>query len=642
MSTRQTGAVPTVTPLRIAGDTHVGKVRENNEDSLVVDPAIGLLAVFDGMGGANAGDIASQTARDFVRTFVTARRGTLAPKPLLEGAILGACAAVYEAGMRQKELHGMGTTAVACLVVDSKHVVIGHVGDSRAYLLRGGRLQALTKDHTIVEELVQRGLLNAEEAERHPYKNILSRNLGSRPDTRVDLLELTLEPGDRLLLCSDGLYGYASAEAIQYILGSGDAPEHVARDLIELALRGGGGDNVTTIIVEAAAPARTSTQVVRTSGATAWWQMRGRFMQAAKERGLAGNPIVRGLPPDEALELVGSSLCQAVFHDLEKSTGVNVWTFAQNLAGGWFEQGGDWGSVRGMIDILGMSARTVVEEIRVQDASLGFLLDVAVSRALVVAELALGGLLAERLRKMDTDLIEISTALHETLDGGMTAGSGAAGRRGEIDAPAASDSQDGEGGGQFVDRATIPFMRLERAVTSSDVSVDLLDAIKKTITIASARLPPRGSDLVKQILGSVESIATEGSGNFATAVLAARELYGTRSVDESGVMPLFDALEQARVLVASSVQQIQTTDANRARCLRAVSSAHQRLVGATTGLVLEAVAPISEKLREAQAVTSELRSQVATAERRRADLERRFATTIDPSAPWGSRGSTEW
>ncbi len=625
MSTRQTGAVPTVTPLRIAGDTHVGKVRENNEDSMVVDPAIGLLAVFDGMGGANAGDIASQTARDFVRTFVTARRGTLAPKPLLEGAILGACAAVYEAGMRQKELHGMGTTAVACLVVDPKHVVIGHVGDSRAYLLRGGRLQALTKDHTIVEELVERGLLSADEAERHPYKNILSRNLGSRPDTRVDLLELALEAGDRLLLCSDGLYGYASAEAIQYILGSGDAPEHVARDLVELALRGGGGDNVTVIIVEAAAPARTSTQVVRTSGATAWWQMRGRFMQAAKERGLAGNPIVRGLPPDEALELVGSSLCQAVFHDLEKSTGVNVWTFAQNLAGGWFEQGGDWASVRGMIDILGMSARTVVEEIRVQDASLGFLLDVAVSRALVVAELALGGLLAERLRKMDVDLIEISTAQHET-----------------IDAPAASDSQDGEGGGQFVDRATIPFMRLERAVTSSDVSVDLLDAIKKSITIASARLPPRGSDLVKQILGSVESIATEGSGNFATAVLAARELYGTRSVDESGVMPLFDALEQARVLVASSVQQIQATDANRARCLRAVSSAHQRLVGATTGLVLEAVAPISEKLREAQAVTSELRTQVATAERKRADLERRFATTIDPSAPWGSRGSTEW
>jgi hypothetical protein len=549
----------------------------------------------------------------------------MGPKPLLEGAILGACAAVYEAGMRQKELHGMGTTAVACLVVDPKHVVIGHVGDSRAYLLRAGRLQCLTKDHTIVEELVERGLLSAEEAERHPYKNILSRNLGSRPDTRVDLLELTLEAGDRLLLCSDGLYGYASAEAIQYILGSGDAPEHVARDLIELALRGGGGDNVTTIVIEAAAAARTSTQVVRTSGATAWWQMRGRFMQAAKERGLAGNPIVRGLPPDEALELIGSSLCQAVFHDLEKSTGVNVWTFAQNLAGGWFEQGGDWGSVRGMIDILGMSARTVVEEIRASDASLGFLLDVAVSRALVVAELALGGLLAERLRKMDIDLIEISTAQHET-----------------IDAPATNDSQDGEGGGQFVDRATIPFMRLERAVTSSDVSAELLDAIKKSITIASARVPPRGSELVKQILGSVESIATEGSGNFATAVLAARELYGTRSVDESGVMPLFEALEQSRVLVASSVQQIQATDANRARCLRAVSSAHQRLVGATTGLVLEAVAPFSEKLREMQATTSEMRTQVATAERKRADLERRFATTMDPSAPWGSRGNTEW
>src|SRR5207237_2854229 len=142
---------------------------------------------------------------------------------------------------------------------------------------RGGRLQVLTRDHTIVEELVDRGMLSVEEAERHPYKNVLSRNLGAKPETRVDVTEVELTGGDRLLLCSDGLYGYASAEAIQYLLGSGDATQHVARDLIDLALRGGGGDNVSVIVIEAPSPPPSSTQVVRTRGAMAWWQRRERY-----------------------------------------------------------------------------------------------------------------------------------------------------------------------------------------------------------------------------------------------------------------------------------------------------------------------------------------------------------------------------
>src|SRR5690606_3777503 len=150
----------------------------------------------------------------------------------------------------------------------------------------------------------------------------------------------------------------------------------------------------------------SSTQVVRTHGATVWWQRRQRFLQIAKERGITRNEICRGLEPDEALDLVALSLCEAIFHDLEKSTGVNVWTFAQNLAGGWFERGGEWGRLRSIMDILAMSARGVVDEVRGEDGELGFLLDVAVSRALVVAELALGGLLAERLRQVDADLIE--------------------------------------------------------------------------------------------------------------------------------------------------------------------------------------------------------------------------------------------
>ena len=615
-----TGLPPGV---RIAGDTNVGKVRTTNEDSMIVDPERGLFVVLDGMGGANAGDLASQTARDAILEFVAHRRGTMEPRSLLAQAIQSGSAAVFGAAHGHRERHGMGTTCVAALLVDSKRVVIGHVGDSRAYLLRNGRLQPLTKDHTIVEELVERGLLSAEDAERHPYKNVLSRNLGARPETRVDVTEVALEPGDRILLCSDGLYGYAAGEAIQYILGSGDAPEHVTRDLIELAMRGGGGDNVTVIVIETAQVVVSSTLIVRTNGAIAWWQRRQRFLQLCKDGGLTRNPIVSGLPPAEALELVGLSVCQAIFHDLEKSTGVNVWTFAQNLAGGWFERGGEWGAMRSLMDIIANAARVVVDELRTIDPQLGFLLDIAVSRALVVAELALGGLLAERLRQVDAELITLHTATQETVDADLEA----------IDS--------GDSSERFVERPTIPFLRSDRPVTGTTESEEVIDAIDKTLTVARARTAPR-AEMVKHVLAALEAIATDGSSNFATSVLAARDLFGVRSVDEAGIMPLFDALDQARILTASSVQQIQATDHTRARVLTVISRAHQRLVSATTGLVLEAVSPFGDKLREAQAQTSELRDKVARAERKRAELERQSAHNADDSLPWGSRGTTEW
>jgi protein phosphatase len=637
--------------MRIAGDSHIGKVRTTNEDALILEPRLGLYAVLDGMGGASAGDVASQLARDAIRDFVHDRRATRPPRELLEAAIVAGSAAVFGEAQRHRDRHGMGTTVVACLVIDPQRVVIGHVGDSRAYLWRDGRLQTLTRDHTIVEELVERGLLSAEEAERHPYKNVLSRNLGAKPETRVDCLELELRPGDRLLLCSDGLYGYAAADAIQYLLGSGDAPEHVARDLIDLALRGGGGDNVSALVIEAPPAAPSSTQVVRTSGALAWWQRRQRFLQVASDRGLTYNPIARGLPPGEALELIALSLCQAIYHDLEKSTGVNVWTFAQNLGAGWFERGGDWKAVRGMVDLLATSARVVVDDIRAVDTRLGFLIDVAVSRALIVVELALGGLLAERLRQVDADLIELYGASHDTIeqttqDSALDAAeraSEASWGVGTLPAlPAGRGAKPPVGSSErFIDRPTIPFLRPDRAITNAGESAEALAAIGQVITLARGRISPRAR-LLEQVLGVLETVVGDSAGNFAAAVLGARELYGVRSVDGAGVMPLFDALDQVRILVASSVHQLRALPAIRVRALRALSTAHQRLVGATTGLVLEAVHPFTDRLREAQAVTAELRGAVAKAERRRADLERRFATIVDPSLPWGVRGATDW
>jgi serine/threonine protein phosphatase PrpC len=614
--------------IKVAGDTNVGKVRTANEDSMIVDTQRGLYVVLDGMGGANAGDVASQMARDAIHQYVKHTLSTMDPATLLQAAIQSGSAAVFGEAQANREKHGMGTTCVACLLVDASRAIIAHVGDSRAYLLRHGRLQALTKDHTIVEELVSRGMLSAEDAERHPYKNVLSRNLGARPETRVDVLELELKPGDRVLLCSDGLYGYASAEAIQYLLGSGDAPEHVARDLIELALRGGGGDNVTTIVLEVPQVIPSTTQFVRTNGAIAWWQRRQRFLHLAREKGLTRNPMVRGLDPDEALELVALSLCQAVFHDLEKSTGVNVWTFAQNLASGWFERGGEWTPLRAMMDILSDSAAVVVDELRTIDPQLGFLLEIAVGRAFVVAELALGGLLADRLAQIDASLIALHTASQESVDAGEAVDS------------LVADLADSDTGERFIERPTIPFLRPDRPVTSSGESAEVVSAIEKTLTIARARTAPR-ADLVKQVLSALEALATDGDMVEAADSMA-RDLYGARSVDEAGIMPLFDALDQARIISVSSVHQIQSPDPVRARVLRAISAAHQRLVSATTALVLDACAPFSDKLRDAQSVTSELRDKVAQAEKKRAKLERTFATGVDPSLPWGHRGNTEW
>src|SRR5262249_6532985 len=161
------------------------------------------------------------------------------------------------------------------------------------------------------------------------------------------------------------------------------------------------------------------------------------------------------------------------YHDLEKSTGVNVWTFAQNLAAGWFERGGEWSAVRSIVEILATSARVVIDDIRAVDARLGFLLDVAVSRALVVGEVALGGRPAERLRQVDAELIELYNATRDTIEQ-------------TTDEPVPERSSE-----RFLDRPTLPFLRPDRATTGSGESAEVTAAIGKAITLARARVSPR-------------------------------------------------------------------------------------------------------------------------------------------------------
>ncbi|HTM19759.1 MAG TPA: protein phosphatase 2C domain-containing protein [Kofleriaceae bacterium] len=155
--------------LRSHGWTHTGNVRDANEDAMLLAPDLGLWAVFDGMGGHMAGDVASAKARDTVVEYVRAARGSLAAGDLLAGAINAAAAAVHGEARARRDRHGMGTTVVACLMMDERRAVIGHVGDSRAYLVRDGRLQLLTRDHTVVAELLANGAIKPEDVHHHPY-----------------------------------------------------------------------------------------------------------------------------------------------------------------------------------------------------------------------------------------------------------------------------------------------------------------------------------------------------------------------------------------------------------------------------------------------------------------------------------------
>jgi serine/threonine protein phosphatase PrpC len=230
------------------GATHLGHVRTTNEDVIIIEPDLGLYAVLDGMGGHPAGDVAARLAGEAIAAYIQqhARLRRRWPRELLDFAIRAASVRLFTAGQRRWEYRGMGTTVVACLVVEPTHVIIGHVGDSRAYLSRG-ELVALTRDHTAVQELIDAGELSPSWADG-PRWNQLSRYLG---EIRVcpDLREQTLKPGDRLLLSSDGLYDVVPMPSIRRTLARRGTPEQIAHKLVELALKGKAKDNISAVVI---------------------------------------------------------------------------------------------------------------------------------------------------------------------------------------------------------------------------------------------------------------------------------------------------------------------------------------------------------------------------------------------------------
>ncbi len=221
----------------------IGRVRTHNEDSVLAQPP--LFVVADGLGGHEAGEVASAIAVETLRDHAPRRADSNA----LARAIRAANSAVIRAAKEGIGRSGMGTTMTAALV-DGGHIVLAHVGDSRAYLLRGSVLEPLTQDHSMVADMIRRGQLSEAEARTHPNRSVITRALGTDSNMVADTYEVHASAGDRMLLCSDGLSGMLQDDRIAEILGAYTDPATVARALIDAANEAGGQDNISVIVVD--------------------------------------------------------------------------------------------------------------------------------------------------------------------------------------------------------------------------------------------------------------------------------------------------------------------------------------------------------------------------------------------------------
>jgi serine/threonine protein phosphatase PrpC len=231
---------------RVAAVTDPGRTRRHNEDAYIIEPP--LFAIADGMGGAQAGEVASGLATAALKEAGADGGG----EQRIEDLIQQANRRVYDRSSSDPNTSGMGTTITVALVEDDR-VAFGHVGDSRAYLIRGKRMEQLTEDHSLVNELLKTGKLSREEAEVHPQRSVITRALGTDPDVDVDTFSVPAENGDLFLLCSDGLTDMVPEESIlEVVERNRDDIERALRALVKEANRGGGQDNITVVAFEIA------------------------------------------------------------------------------------------------------------------------------------------------------------------------------------------------------------------------------------------------------------------------------------------------------------------------------------------------------------------------------------------------------
>ncbi len=230
--------------------THQGRVRTSNEDSYAANPKNKIFVVADGMGGHAAGEIASQIAASTVEELVSTKRHSGNDlEETLRVAAQEANARIYETQRRKPELAGMGST-LTVLSFRDKMFFVAHVGDSRAYLLRDGILDQLTRDHSLVWHLFESGVLRKDELSSHPQKNLITRSIGPHPQVEVDVERGEAREGDIYLLCSDGLTDVLTDEHIRKILSeNGKSSQELGDTLVNAANKGGGPDNITVVVV---------------------------------------------------------------------------------------------------------------------------------------------------------------------------------------------------------------------------------------------------------------------------------------------------------------------------------------------------------------------------------------------------------
>ncbi len=248
--------------IRAVGLSDTGKVREHNEDAISWDSDLGLFVLADGMGGYNAGEVASgiavKTIMNLVREAYTIQElsghdktsGLSRPAIILRDAIARANKIIHQTSKTQEQCEGMGTTVVAGLLYDNK-AIIAHVGDSRMYRLRADRFEQITLDHSLLQELVDRGFYTPEEAQRVTNKNYVTRALGVEPTVEVEIREEPVQRGDYLVLCSDGLTDMVEDEDIHLTISTfGANLDTVAKQLVQLANDNGGRDNISVMLAQ--------------------------------------------------------------------------------------------------------------------------------------------------------------------------------------------------------------------------------------------------------------------------------------------------------------------------------------------------------------------------------------------------------
>jgi serine/threonine protein phosphatase PrpC len=257
----------TVVVIRSAGKSDVGKVREKNEDSLLVNDALGLYVVADGMGGHVGGQRASSLAVQTIDAAIVSHQGVIAQaiadepvegttlSQVLSDAVRAACAAIFDTAQSDTSLQGMGTTVTAMLLYSGR-AIVAHVGDSRCYLHRDEQIMQITDDHSLVNEQIKAGLISREQARTSRLKNIITRSVGFERDVAVDTFTLPVSSGDKFLLCSDGLINLVEDAEIGRCLVE-ETLDVAASKLIDLANLRGGDDNITVVCLEAVGGAAT-------------------------------------------------------------------------------------------------------------------------------------------------------------------------------------------------------------------------------------------------------------------------------------------------------------------------------------------------------------------------------------------------